>query len=92
MTEGIPFLGFVVYPERRRLKGRKVVHFRRTLAKRLRAYARGDIPLDAVSASVRGWLNHAHYANTRALAAHTLEQIRVPAVQIKSGAPMARFS
>ena len=92
VTEGIPFLGFVVYPERRRLKGRKVVHFRRTLAKRLRAYARGDIPLDAVSASVRGWLNHAHYANTRALAAHTLEQIRVPAVQIKSGAPMARFS
>ena len=78
VTEGIPFLGFVVYPEQRRLKGRKVVHFRRTWAQRLRAYAGGEIPLASVTASVRGWLNHAYYANTSALAARTLGQIRVP--------------
>jgi hypothetical protein len=29
--EGIPFLGFVVYPERRRLKRRKGIYFRRRL-------------------------------------------------------------
>ena len=31
VTEGIPFLGFVVYPDHRRLKSRKVVAYRRRL-------------------------------------------------------------
>jgi hypothetical protein len=64
VTEGIPFLGFVVYPDRRRLKRRKAIHFRRRFRDLLRRYERGEIPLEDVTASARGWANHARYGNT----------------------------
>ena len=62
--EGIPFLGFVVYPEVRRLKRRKGIYYQRKLCALLRAYQRGEIPLEEVSASVQGWVEHARYGNT----------------------------
>jgi hypothetical protein len=64
VTNGIPFLGFVVFPEHRRLKGRKVVHLRRRLDRALQLYCRGDILLSGVTSSVRGWVNHVRYGNT----------------------------
>jgi hypothetical protein len=62
--EGIPFLGFVIFPERRRLKRRKGIHFRR----RLRLALRQD-PVDekATAAAVQGWRNHVRFANTAGL-------------------------
>ena len=63
VTEGIPFLGFVIFPDRIRLKRRKGVHFRRKL-KRLIA---DGADYDTVLASVNGWLNHTRYGNTRSL-------------------------
>jgi retron-type reverse transcriptase len=62
--EGIPFLGFVVFPQRRRLKRRKGIYFRRRFIALLRAWARGEIPAWQVSASVQGWVNHVRYGNT----------------------------
>jgi retron-type reverse transcriptase len=62
--EGLPFLGFVVFPQRRRLKRRKGIHFRRRFVALLRAWARGEIPAWRVSASAQGWANHARYGNT----------------------------
>ncbi len=38
VTEGIPFLGFVIYPDHRRVKSRKVVAYRRRLQKLWTAY------------------------------------------------------
>ena len=67
VDEGIPFLGFVLYPQCRRLKRRKGIHFRRKLAGLSQAYSRGEIPLDKVTASVQGWINHARFANTAGL-------------------------
>ncbi len=64
VTEGIPFLGFVVYPTHRRLKRRKVVHFRRKLRAEMRGYRAGKVPANKVSASVLGWINHARYGDT----------------------------
>ena len=64
VTEGASFLGFRVFPERRRLIPRKAVHFGRRFRAILRSYAAGDLPLDTITASVRGWVNHARYANT----------------------------
>ena len=64
VEEGIPFLGFVVYPERRRLKRRNVVAYRRRL-KRLYAWCQaGLVSRDRLTASVRGWVNHTRYGNT----------------------------
>ncbi len=62
--EGIPFLGFVVYPDRRRLKRRKGVAYARRLRQMARQYADGETGLDQITASVQGWVNHLRYGNT----------------------------
>ncbi len=64
VTEGIPFLGFIVFPQRRRLKRRKGVHFRRRLKGKIRLYRQGDLTLAELNACVLGWVNHARYGNT----------------------------
>lgn len=62
--EGVPFLGFVLFPTRRRLKRRTGIHFARRYRALRAAYRQRAIPLRTLSASVRGWSNHARYANT----------------------------
>lgn len=62
--EGLPFLGFVVYPQARRLKPRKGLHFRRRLRRLLRDFICGELPGEALDAFVQGWVNHVRYANT----------------------------
>ena len=64
VTEGIPFLGFVIYPEKRCLKRRKGVTYQRQFRRLREAYMKGQIPFDEMSASVHGWINHVRYANT----------------------------
>ena len=61
---GIPFLGFRVYPSHRRVKRRKVIHFRRKLRRLLAAYSQGKLELDKVDASIQGWINHVRYGDT----------------------------
>jgi retron-type reverse transcriptase len=74
-TEGIPFLGFVVYPSHRRLKRRKVVHFRRRLQEKLRVYGAGDCAMGDVGVTIRGWLNHARYGDTWGLRRAILREV-----------------
>jgi hypothetical protein len=64
VTEGIPFLGFVTFPQQRRLKRRKGVYFQRKLRHLIAACRTGDIPASRVTASVQGWVNHVRYGNT----------------------------
>ncbi|MBN2001198.1 RNA-dependent DNA polymerase [candidate division KSB1 bacterium] len=64
VSEGIPFLGFIVFPKHRRLKRKKGISFRRKLKILSELYADGVIPLKQVSAVVQGWVNHARYGNT----------------------------
>jgi len=78
VSEGIPFLGFVVYPQRRRLKGRKAVHFRRQMRQRLAAYRAGEISFEQVEASLRGWLEHTRYGNTTGLRRSVLAHLTLP--------------
>jgi len=80
VTEGIPFLGFTVFPDRRRLKRRKGIHFQRRFARLVEAYADGVISFDQLTASVKGWVNHVHYANTVGLRKAVLgtKRIRSP--------------
>jgi RNA-directed DNA polymerase len=78
VTEGMPFLGFVVFPTHRRLKRRKVIHFRRKIQGQVRAYRAGKLPADRVTASVVGWTNHARYGDTLGLRrANTEEPCRL---------------
>jgi RNA-directed DNA polymerase len=78
VTEGIPFLGFVVYPQRRRVKGRKVVHFRRRFRRRLVEYQAGQISMEQLTASARGWVEHVRYGNTVGLRQATFQRLVVP--------------
>jgi RNA-directed DNA polymerase len=74
VTEGTPFLGFVVYPDRRWLKRRKGIWYRRRLRRLVAAYRTGEIPLERLTASVRGWTNHARYGNTVGLRKAVMKQ------------------
>jgi RNA-directed DNA polymerase len=73
--EGIPFLGFVIDPDHRRVKSRKVVAYRRRLKKLWRAYQGGEIEQADVVASLRGWLAHISYGDAWALAEQILQPI-----------------
>ncbi len=67
VEEGIPFLGFVVYPHHRLLKRRKGIAYRRRLHELVAHYHAGELPLDSVTASVQGWVAHVSYGQTYGL-------------------------
>lgn len=69
---GIPWLGMVVYPDRRRIKGRKVVEGTRRLQHLYDAWRRGAISFGEFDASVQGWIAHVRHADTLGLRDHVL--------------------
>ncbi len=72
VTSGIPFLGFRVFPTHRRLKRRKGIAFQRRFKTLVCKFAAGEIGLDQLHATVRGWVNHARYGDTHGLRQATL--------------------
>lgn len=80
VSEGIPFLGFVVFSQERRLKRRKGVAFRRRLVRLASRYGQGEITLDQVTAAVQGWVNHVRHGNTVGLRESVLGSVLVPSV------------
>lgn len=64
---GIPFLGFVIYPDHRRLQRRAGLHYARRFRRKVRAYAAGELPLERLHSSVHGWLGHARHGDTYGL-------------------------
>jgi hypothetical protein len=78
VTEGFPFLGFVVYPHKRRLKRRRGVAYARKLQSLAEDYADGRLSLDQVTASVQGWVNHARYGDTWGLRRALLTATPIP--------------
>lgn len=67
VREGIPFLGFLLYPNRRRLKRRKGIHFQRKLARLVKEARAGQVSWRKVTASVQGWVNYVRYGSTLGL-------------------------
>jgi len=63
-AHGIPWLGFVVYPDHRLLKRRNAVNFRRRLARNISLYRQGQISFGELDAAVQGWINHVRYGDT----------------------------
>ena len=68
---GFPFLGFMVYPDYRRVKRRKVVAYYR----RIRQSVIQGTDVAEVVASLQGWLNHVRYADTWHLRESLLAQV-----------------
>jgi RNA-directed DNA polymerase len=62
--EGIPFLGFLIFPHKRCLKRRKGVRFQQKLRALLDEWEAGFVSDESLSASIQGWINHVRYGNT----------------------------
>jgi retron-type reverse transcriptase len=75
VCEGIPFLGFTIYPTHRRIKRRKVIHYRRKLHDQLAKYRSGEIDQQTLQASIQGWINHVRYGDTWGLREALLQEV-----------------
>jgi len=78
VTQGIPWLGFVVYPTHRLLKRRNAVKFPRRFEHNLDLYRAGEISFAEMDASVQGWINHVRYADTWGLRDHIFSSHPIP--------------
>lgn len=76
--DGIPWLGFVVFPTHRLLKRRNAVNFTRWLARNFDDYAAGRISFAELDASVQGWINHVRFADTWGLREHIFSSHPIP--------------
>ncbi|MBY0474655.1 MAG: RNA-directed DNA polymerase [Nitrosomonas sp.] len=76
-ANGVPWLGFVVYPEFRKVKARKVRHATRRLQHRYHAYCHGQISFVEFDASIQGWINHVRFADSWGLWRHMLKPFRI---------------
>lgn len=74
-TAGVPFLGWTLFPFRRRLRKRNVVYARRRWKKLCAAYAAGQVSFEQLTASARGWAAHAAHGDTLSLRRSVLGQI-----------------
>ena len=75
VEEGIPFLGFRVFPHLRRLLPGSVKRARRRLERLAGEYSKREIEMAAVSRSVAAWVAHAEHGNTEGLRRKVLENI-----------------
>ena len=72
---GIPWLGFVIYPDHRKLKARKARYATCHLAQRYDAWIDGNISFAELDASVSGWVNHVRFADTWGLRKHVFRRL-----------------
>lgn len=77
VSEGLPFLGFTIFPRYRRLKSRKGHYFRRKIAHKVEYTGNEEI-----KASLQGWIAHVSYGNTYSLRQKMLSDLNLLAVEI----------
>ena len=78
VTNGIPFLGFRIYPTHRRLKRANGVAFARRLRRGYAALARGEMTNEDLDRRIQGWVAHAAHGDTYGLRHSLLSTILVP--------------
>ena len=74
---GIPWLGFVVSPDWRLPKARKVRHSSRRLRSRYAAYCAGEITFGEFDTYVQAWINHVRHGDSWGLRRHVLAPWRL---------------
>lgn len=73
VTTGIPWLGFEVFPDHRRVKGRKVRTAAKHLKHRFAEWRAGRISFADFDASIQGWIAHVSHADSWRLRERVLE-------------------
>jgi hypothetical protein len=64
---GVDFVGYVQFPDYRRIRRRSVLDMRRRIRELRAAYQRGQIGPPRVRAAIHSWLGHARHADARGL-------------------------
>ncbi|NHZ71799.1 MAG: RNA-dependent DNA polymerase [Aquificales bacterium] len=64
VTNGIPFLGFLIFPTHRRLQQHNGKKFQRRYKRQLRQVAAGRLSYEKLDQSVQAWIAHASHADT----------------------------
>ncbi|MBI5304225.1 MAG: RNA-dependent DNA polymerase [Chloroflexi bacterium] len=64
VATGLPFLGFHVFLDHRRLKRRNGIAFQRRLKTLAERWFAGEIETRELEASLNGWINHARHGDT----------------------------
>jgi hypothetical protein len=67
VKNGIPFLGFLVFPDHRRLKKRRGIAFQRRFRHLYEQWLAGEIPSHRIENSARSWATHATWGDTHGL-------------------------
>ena len=67
VAEGTTFLGYRIWPHRRRLVRSGVIRFQRRYRRLVRGLQGGTVQIEELRAVVAGWLGHACHADTDAL-------------------------
>lgn len=75
VKQGVPFLGFTVYPTHRRLKRSKGISYRRHLKTLWRRYQKGEITREQGRSSVMAWLGHIQHGDTWGLRRKMFKEI-----------------
>lgn len=75
VSTGIPFLGYRVYPHRRRLRGDNLRLARRRLRRNRDRYHAGEISAAQFQESLQAWIAHAAHADTYQLRRRLLADI-----------------
>lgn len=61
---GLDFCGFVLFPEKRKLRRTGITRFLKRFKMQRRLYADGEISLEEMSTSVQSWIAHAKHADS----------------------------
>lgn len=64
VTEGLPFLGFRIYPSLIRLQAKSLRRFRRRIRENEQTYQKGGIKIEDLTASTQSMIAHMRHANT----------------------------
>ena len=75
---GLPFLGFLVFPDHRRLRRDNGVYFERRFRRMLAEYAAGAISRAQMDVSVQGWIAHAAHGDTWGLRGSVFGRYTLP--------------
>jgi len=63
-ADGVPFLGFQVFPYFRYVRKEKVRRYRRFLQSKIRDYLAGNIPPDRLEMALNAWLGHIRFGQS----------------------------
>jgi len=67
VCDGVPFLGFRIFPNLIRLQRKSLTRFKRRLRSHESAYVRGDMDIESLTCSIQSMIAHMSHADTLSL-------------------------